>query len=266
MSSLKILTMRDAESTYNSMQVDYAMSQGKDKNFEEEDNRWLNYTHITDAILSPTGVEQCEAAKKVIQQTYPNLKYIFVSPLRRATETGVKSLKDYQGNNGELEWRALPWFREVMLSQCDLGFFSLDYLKDNYFIDSSMLNENRLWFLEYYATELDTENKAQEMKDAYGKDPQVATLIEELKSHYPNMESGRQIHFRVNKTLEYLQEFIKQKAAEGNPVKDEEILLVGHSTVLRYLHGVFDLDGNIIPGKDLYIQNAEIRPYQLNLK
>ena len=254
--------MRHAESTYNRYQLDVAASLGKDPSYEEEANRWINDPKIVDALLSGVGEQQCEEAQKKIRESYPNIKYVFVSPMRRASLTAILSLKDYPG---QLEWRALPWFREIMLSQCDIGYYCLDMLKEYPFIDISSLKDNRLWFMDYYDNTHDPQDHCSKVKQLYAEKPCLETLIAYFKENFPNMESASQMYYRVDRTLADLKQFISDKAAAGTPVKDDEILLVSHSRIIRYLHGAFDLEGNLIPEKDAYFKNAEIRPFDIKI-
>ena len=260
--STQILVMRHAESTYNRMQLDHAASIGEDDKFEEPENRWKNDPNVVDALLSELGKKQCEEARKVIAESYKGIKYVFVSPMRRASLTAILSLENYPTS---LEWHAMPWFREILLSQCDIGYYCLDMLKKDYpFIDVSELKDNPIWFMDHYITELDPVGHAEKLKALHSEKPDSQTVIDYFRQHFPNLENARQMYKRIDKVKEHLREFIRKKKEEGVEVKDDEILIVGHSRIIRFLYGAFTLEGEVIEGKDAYFKNAEIRPFSLD--
>ena len=84
--------------------------------------------------------------------------------MRRAVETAVLLLEGYSNS---LEWKILPWFREILLSQCDFGYYTHDYLKEHPYIDASELGDDRLWQLNYYI-ETDRQH-ASKLREAYQK-------------------------------------------------------------------------------------------------
>ncbi len=95
---VKILLMRHAESHYNALQSKWAKDHNEDPHFEHIPNRWIVNDQIIDAVLSPLGVDQAKKSTEVLNK-YPNIKTVWVSPLRRAFDTMKFAFQDYQGNH-----------------------------------------------------------------------------------------------------------------------------------------------------------------------
>lgn len=257
---LKVVVMRHAESVYNKTQAEYAEHNGLHPKYEDLECRFLTIPGIVDAILTEKGIHQCQEASAHIVTKHPNLKYVAVSPMRRTLMTAENSLKNYPG---KLEWTLLPWIREILMSQCDLGIHCLEHLKSMPYIDPSPLNNDPLWFLTYYVE--DERKLAQEMREAYKNNPTELSLINVLKKYFPEFESPKQMYARIEKVKEWVRNFVAEKERNGIEVKDEELIIVAHSRILRYLFGVFTLDGEVIPEREVFFKNAETAVHEFDV-
>lgn len=247
------MLMRHAESVYNRFQSDFAAKHGTHNKFEMFENRWIINDKIIDALLSPTGVTQCEEAAKVIPDQHQSVKYVISSPMRRALLTGLISFKGYPR---PLQYSIEPWAREILLSQCDIGYYALELLKEHPEIDASRLKNDRLWFLDYYVDDPEKQN-AVRLREAFAKEPKIETIVNFFRESFPNLETNSQMHARTQKLKESLAKFIADKKAAGMNVGDGEIVLVAHSKILRYFIGGFDEQGNQVHGKE-ELKNTQI--------
>src|SRR3990167_10284738 len=251
--SVKILLMRHAESVYNRFQSDFAKEHGTHPKFEMFENRWVINEQIIDALLSPTGVTQCLDAGKQIPEKHPSVKYVISSPMRRALLTGLHSFKEYPT---PIEYTIEPWAREILLSQCDIGYHAIDLLKQHPEIDSSVLKNDRLWFLDYYVDNPE-QNYAPRLREAYAKAPKIETVVNFFRENFTHLESYSQMHARTHRLKQSLAKFIANKQAAGVTVGDGEIVLVAHSKILRYFIGGFDEHGEQVHGKE-ELKNTQI--------
>lgn len=259
-STVKILLMRHAESNANLLQYDFVKNNGYHPKFENVDYRWLNDASLVDAPLSPTGIDQCRVANDAISHRHAGIRHVFVSPLRRAVQTAVMAM---QGYAGQLEWRVMPWFREIMLSQADLPLYTFELLRQHSFIDCAELKGDPLWFLDYYIERHENADFAVRARNAYNEKPEIQTLIDMIKNEFPNVETPKQMIARAEKVREVVREFLRQKKEAGTPVADGELMLVGHSRMLKFFHGVFSESGEIDASKDLNYINGEIKEYEM---
>ena len=259
---LEILVMRHAQSEYNKMQADHAKEHNLPPGHELTELRWIDRTDLIDAVLSAGGHEQCVAAAATIREQFKHIKYVFVSPMRRTVQTAVISLKDYPGI---VSWKVLPWLREILHGQNDLGLHSCEHLKNYPFIDAAELQDNPLWFLDYYDESRDVSGHAKKMKDLYLSSPSAKTLIEYLKGQFPNIESHGQMEHRVTKIKETVRSFVEPQRSQGVEVRDGEIILIAHSRLIRHMYGCFDENGQVVPARDLKFKNSEVRPFDLDL-
>ena len=67
--------------------------------------------------------------------------------MRRAVQTANIALATYPNS---LRWHLMPELREALNSQSDVGYYSLEYLQQFKHIDSSVLADDRLWFMRAY--------------------------------------------------------------------------------------------------------------------
>src|SRR3990167_3201157 len=231
--SVKILLMRHAESMFNKMQSETSQLQGVNRHNIISENRWIINDQLVDSLLSPEGVVECQDAQKVIPSKFPAVKYVIASPVRRALLTALLSFKDYPTN---LEYSIEPWAREILNSQCDIACYSPKMLKEYPHIDSSVLKDDPLWFLDYYVDNPE-QNYAPRLREAYAKAPNVETIVEFFKQNFPKLESHIQMKARDAKLKASLAKFIQLKQSQGIQIGDGEIVLVSHSRTLSQFIG-----------------------------
>ena len=250
--------MRHAQAKSNVEQHKLGAQNGLHDQYVDYNSRWTNSSDLVDATLSDLGESQCLAAGQQLKAHRPGIKLVLVSPLRRAVQTAVLSLADYPG---PLQWKAFPWFREILLSQCDLGLYSVDHLKNYPFIDSSSLKDDKLWFLDHYI-DLDGQNSfVKDARKAYESNPCDQSIIDTMVKCFPDVETPAQMIARVKKFREELAAFLEEKASQGQPVKDGELLLVGHSRMLKFIFGVFTETGEINLDKEVHFANTDIKAF-----
>lgn len=260
---VKILLMRHSESIYNAQQSQYVIDNNlDDPHYELASNRWIINEQIIDAGLSPKGEQQSYSATEVLNN-YKDIKYVWVSPLRRAFYTMTKTLENYKYKENIQKYIVNPYIKEVAWSNCDMGLFTHKLREENPSFDWTCIDkfeDPRIWFLEIIDEAGSPENQELKHKliEAWKKDPQVKTLLDILESVFPlRAEGEKSIEARVNKAKEQLNEFIKE-----NNVQDNELLVVSHSQVLkRWTTTKVDEDGN--PSEFYWFNNAEIKEFEL---
>lgn len=252
--------MRHAESEFNKMQQEWAEKHSLPKSHLCRELRFLNDPHVVDALLTSSGIDQCREASREIAEKYPNIKYVLLSPMRRTVATAVESLRDV--HNG-LEWKIVPWLREILNSNCDIGYHTIEYLEQHPHIDASELENDKLWFLNFYHECPETRHSTK-LRELHGEDPRVETILEYMDQSFGTMEKPFQLLFRAEKAREVIRQFIQDKESQGIAVNDDEILVVSHSKILKAFYGTFDAEGNVQPGYEHFeFKNAEIKPYDI---
>ena len=210
---VKVLLMRHSESVYNAIQTQYQVENNiDDEKYEHTPYRWIINDRIIDALLSPKGEQQSYNATEVLNN-YPNIKYVWVSPLRRAFFTATKALENYKFKENIQKYIVNPNIKEVAWSNCDMGVCTKELIKEYPEFDWSCMNQFEnpiIWFLEVINEAGDPENLELKHKliAAWKKDPQVKTLLDILEPEFPlRAEGEKSIQARVMLAKEQVKEF-----------------------------------------------------------
>jgi broad specificity phosphatase PhoE len=256
--SVQILLMRHGQSTLNKLQTAHAASNGLHSKYASYANRWLTSPDLINATLTAEGERDCEGRGQALQ----GVRHVLVSPLRRAVQTAVMAMADRRDGE-QVSWRVFPWGREVMMCNCDIGLGSEEFLEGYPYIDAAEIKGDPLWFMNYYYERDENTNLKEKVRVAYEADPRATTILSIMKDEFPYFEGPKQLNKRAQKLKDEFKKFINEKEKSGTPVKDGEILFVGHSRMLRHLLGVFTDSGEIISENEVYFENADIKPYQI---
>ena len=256
---VKVLLMRHAESIYNKVQSDYNTFHNiTDPKFEYLPNRYIVNNQIIDSDLSELGAFQSKAVQSTLNSKYPNIKYVWVSPLRRAFNTYKIAFENYI--NPDHRVIVNPYIREVIWSNSDCAMYTEELQKENPKINFSFMEnfeDPKIWWLHTINEQGDTGLK-QEMINAWKADPKIESVLKVLEKVYPvKGESVESVTARVDSEKEKLKEFIRR-----NGVKDEELIVICHSSFLKRWTTT-EVDENNEPVKFKWFQNAEIAPFNL---
>lgn len=255
---VRILVLRHAESRANEASKSLQQLHGKSDILKKAK---FSTPELVDALLSEVGEAQCREAAKKLGSKFPHLKYVLLSPMRRAVQTAMLVTEGYPN---KLEFHALPHLREVLSNQADVGYHSLEFLQQHPFVDTSMMKADRLWFLDCYE-DCPERKLGQLMRDHHDENPASDTLVQIMAKHHPHIEKPPQVTARVKKAKDMIRDFILAKEKEGQVIEDDQILLVSHSRTLRYFCGVYDEEGEAFPESNINFPNAKIRYHYLSV-
>ena len=232
--SVRIIVVRHGQSEHNAQQSKLR-EQGMDwENIRQIMLKETDSQSLVDATLTPQGIEQAKEASKEMSEKYANIKYVFVSPIRRAVDTAMILTSNYPTKDS-LEWRLAPWAREVMSYVSDLAVYSYEHLAKYPFIDRSALSANpRFWFLTYMVEDPHTGMKAA-LQKAAEKPNDLKHLARTLATK--GVESNFQVQVRAQQVRQQIADFVEEKQKQGVKVLDDEILLVSHRWFLLVLTG-----------------------------
>lgn len=223
-------------------------------------HRYNDNDTLLDSFLSPTGILQAKQAGRLIEQKYPNIKYVYTSPLNRAVQTGLLST---QGLRSKPDYFVNPWLREGISSTTGLGWSCLKYLKKHPFIHGvDRIRDSRLWFLDYWDSVHDTANYKAQLLECCQAQPTSKNILSFLQEHHiQKLESPLQVQTRAIRGLEEISEFIMKKfEIEGIEVQDHQVLVIGHRRIFKPLLQIPE------GGENEYdLNNGELVEYELRL-
>jgi len=254
---IKLLILRHAQSESNEK-----VTQLESTSASVEDLTKLKFSNLAfvDAVLSQNGQHQCSKFSEKLISKHPKLKYVLISPMRRTVQTALKITKGYPT---PLEYVVIPHLREVLSQQADIGYYSVDFLKDYAFIDTSLLPKHNLWFLDCYEDILE-DHYGKRIREQYEKKAEPETIMSFMSLHYPNIERPAQTILRVKKAKELIRDFIRKKEEKGVHVEDDQILIISHSRTLRFFCGVYDNEGQAIEGANIGFPHCKLRSHYLS--
>lgn len=233
------------------------------KDFLQNDN-----PEVVNAILTEEGINQCKkTASTTLKDTYQNIRYAMVSPMRRAIQTFENSFENYP-NEKNLKVDLNEHLRETIGAPSDVCCWTEDEFAT---IDRDRFNWDFLaakplpnfWFFE----SLDEVNK----KTAYdlfkGKEDlsveaKKNILLQDMCSEENFLfkwESENSKIIRVQKAKEILCNKIK---AEN--IQDYEMVIVTHYDTLR-MFTAKNFDKDLKPVDYMIFDNAEIKEFDLQI-
>ena len=221
---------------------------------------------LVDATLTPQGIEQAKEVGENLSIKYPNIKYVFLSPMRRAVDTAVEVMKWYKGNNTP-RFYLNPWLWEHPRALSDIPLHSYEHLGKYPFIDRSILAKNKkYWFVDYFFEDPSTSTKSLLLK-ATTSDSPLSDIADLLKKFGGTLEKPSQLIHRIEAALELVRTFVNDQAMKGVKVNDYEILLVGHGFYLDQMFGYEDISPNDTYTGQYFddFNNGESKPFDLPL-
>ena len=262
---LEILVMRHGKSMYNKISMDYNLAHGLPITNEDLSVRTSQDPRAMDPVLSEEGVLQCQRQSEGMEKNHGNIKYVMMSPYRRAVMTAMISTESIREKN-QIEYSIVPWFREIFSTVGELGVHSQEYLEENYpSVDVSALHDNPMWMFDYWDSSHDKELFRERLLARHNLRKSVFDMIPLIGKGDIGMENQKMMSYRSEKTREHIRKFIRDKREkEGVEVRDGEILLVGHKFSVAYMLGS-DFNRGRFGFDSLDIKNAEIYPYRLLL-
>ncbi len=257
--TIRLLVIRHAESIAN-LGKKNLLTHGPLEGKALEDFRFTESN--IDPLLTALGEQQCKQInEKKFHGKHMKVKYVFLSPMRRTVQTGTKILDGYPT---PLQYFALPEIVECLTGLSDVGYLSRDFIKNYPFIDTSRVAmDDPLWFLQVYE-DIFPEKYGEKLRRGYDKHHSIESIAKVMKKAHPNFERPKQVYTRVQKGKAVIRDFIRKKAEEGDPVHDDEILVVSHSKTLKYFCEVYDENGEPVEGEDVYFENAKLRKHHMS--
>src|SRR3990167_7553189 len=264
--SVRIIVVRHGQSEAN-LREDKLREQGMDwENIRQIMLKETDSQSLVDATLTPQGIEQAKQAGTRLSKEYPNIKYVFFSPLRRTVDTGLNILSTYEGEV-KPSIQLAPWAREALGTIGEIAVYSYEHLAKYPFIDRSALSANpRFWFLDYMVENPRTQLKAELLFACQQPDFLQSIADITIKCVSTGVEKPSQAKKRIDKLKEQLKNFISDKEKAGIKVQDDEILVVSHGHLLAYMLGLVEvLPSDIFVLESKAWQNTQIHPYDLEM-
>jgi len=213
-----------------------------------------------DCSITETGKSQSELT--AVKCSELNIKYVFVSPLRRTLQTCMVVFKNHK--NSPKIW-AHPLLREWQRSCGDIGS-SVDVLEKEFpEVDFTMVKvyeKPHLWFLyqmrdvEFIKSVLEQVQENVTVVEEEGPYAKLL-LLQRMKELYPTcLEDGTDVVKRAKQALEDIVERMKELGDDG------EVCVVGHClTLLAITSKKFDEEMGFVDG--VRLNNAELFYYKL---
>jgi len=213
-----------------------------------------------DCSLSTEGIKQAKKAASTLSDA--NIRYVFVSPLKRTLLTAQIMFENHKNRPHVI---VLPVIREIFASSCDIPG-DLEPLKQEFpDFDFSLMDDFRnqdYWFFDTMVNQNARNDLLNEIQETFPCEEQRlknyrAYLAHRMGECFPNLnESGFDVIERTLMAKKMLKEKVKD-LEEG-----ERIAVVSHSSFLRrFTAKNFDHTGNSTDGRQL--ENAEVMEYTL---
>jgi hypothetical protein len=169
-------------------------------------------------------------------------------------------------NSDDISWKAVPWMRETIKSNCDLACFTQKIKEEFPDLDVSDC-EDPIWFLRdvFVPAESGVDHQAK-MIAAWEEKPDVQSLIDYMQSISPErIESPWQAYQRAQRAKQEVAKEIKKFVEENGAQSEIQILLVAHSNFLRnFTASGFNQENQTLVDP-IRFQNAEINEFEFNL-
>ena len=266
--TVRIITLRHAETVHNAASLKLREKGMTWQSIRNELVKETEAQRLVDAELNAQGIEQAKATGVSFAKLYPNLKYIFTSPLRRTVTTSVNIAESFFSITKHRPDIILsPWAMKIFSELQDLAIYSYEHLAKYPFIDRSALSANpRFWFLDYMFENPVTNIKKELVFACQQPDflQRIADIT--IKCVSTGVEKPSQAKKRIDKLKEQLKNFISDKEKAGIKVQDDEILVVSHGHLLAYMLGLVEvLPSDIFVLESKAWQNTQIHPYDLEM-
>ncbi|KAL4499303.1 hypothetical protein ABPG72_006889 [Tetrahymena utriculariae] len=258
----KILLIRHAESMFNLSQrvacnTDQEVPGAQEclvTKFNEE---------LIDCGITPQGYQQCQQAREICQKE--DVAVVFVSPLRRALETCEQIFKGHPSNPKIIPH---PLFREMVLSNCDIGAKVLESKEIYKNDDFSFLEQYKypnLWSIYELLDKEKSSQIIQQIEEKCGHDEKEVIrvghlkLLEFMKDIYPQaVETEQQQLERIVKQKEFL-----IKTAKEIP-QGKKIAVISHSRTLYSFTAQFCHE-TLTESNGKWFHNGEVHEYEIQL-
>ncbi|MDR3547110.1 MAG: phosphoglycerate mutase family protein [Candidatus Pacebacteria bacterium] len=196
---------------------------------------------LIDPPLAEIGIAQAKAGQKHVNGM--NVKYVFVSPLRRALETSMHLFSAHP-HRDSIKFVVVPMIRETISSMNDVPCWSFrDTRKDfeklpDLHYDFSMFDgipDPDLYFL--YTLDKEMRDKVLARVSAEGLQNHIQIVLETMLEkkrvggkHHNKLETYTNARLRGMVFADWLRRFISVKG-----VKPEEVVVVAHSSFLCHM-------------------------------
>jgi len=262
---VRVLLIRHGEAFNNIVEHSYMVKKNS-TSFDLEGtyrykrrNNELIFSGLTDR-----GDQQAIEAGKFLREAYPNVKYVFISPMLRTVETALLIMR---GSPREVQYFLLPWLKERIGLQADIGYNSYEAINSFPIIDAHIIKDKPFWFLDYWDEQHDEEGLGQQMRALVAETPSIDALLDFLvlkKKRFA--ETLQQVAYRKDKALQHVRDFIRKQETAGVAVRDDEILLVSHYSILMAIIVGGESKGKVLTERDMKtIPNCKIIPFDLDL-
>ena len=256
--SIKVLVLRHFETLKNQEMEDKKLLES----YQTPEERYVSKQEYLDSFLTPTGKKKAIAFEKHLAEHYPNIKYVFLSPLNRAVQSAVLVTN---GRRADIEYHVVPWLREEVSDCASLGWTAVQNLRRYPFIQGSeRLSSSGVWFLDYWDYKNDKRDLGRKLEQGYAQNSSLSYILDFAVKHQLS-ESKAQVRARIKKAIKEVQLFIRNKQAQQIEVRDFEVLIVSHSRFLKAMGSKKSFGALHFPQPNSKMQNGELRTIELDV-
>ena len=247
--NVKVVLLRHAQTPFNSLhdrlfsdlmkkkisKMNFAINFGKVKKDES--------AGLVNSTLTEKGIQVVRDAAPKFREQFPNIKYVFCSPMRRTIMTLENIMDGYPGwAENKIKVELMPELREVIMSSSDVGCY-IDHeefrgIQNKKRFDWSFMKnaeDPHFWFLDSMSQER-KKNSLKAMEGCVSVHDKRTALLNELSKvkYLPyDYETGESNYLRIKvAAMEKLRQAIKK-----HQLKDNEVLIVGHAITFAYFWG-----------------------------
>lgn len=257
---IKVLVLRHFQTLKNE-EMEVNKSLGTKQFYDRLENRYMPKQEYLDSFLTSTGTKNAIVFEKWLAEHYPNIKYVFLSPLNRAVQTAVLVTNR---RREDIEYHVVPWLREEVSDSASMGWTALQNLRRYPFIQGSeRLSSSGVWFLDYWDYKHDDRNLGRRLARGYAQNSTLSYVLDFAVKNRLS-ENNKQVRARIKKAIKEIQQFIRNKAAQNIEVHDNEVLIVSHSRLLKSMGSKKSFGAVHFPRPNTKMENGELRIIDLD--
>ncbi|CDW74856.1 UNKNOWN [Stylonychia lemnae] len=282
----KFIIIRHANSTFN---FKWEKTTEDIQHGIETEDKYVSIiqdTTLLDCPLSDLGIQQCKDSAR-LAHTLPDVKTVFISPLRRALQTAYLLFKEHP-QFSKIHFVVHPLLRENTHTVCDIPE-SLESVKAEYLtkipnLDFSLIGESlsddqkKIWYFYDYQEPVRSYLLSRYEQEQETKDEKQIMLEEIIKTYPDRLEDVFNTYLRREKFKQFLIEYQRSKGKHSG-----QVCIVGHSQFFSHLTATqwpkkpiedseeVEFDQSKHPTKFKWLQNykgvqKQTRTFKLDLK
>lgn len=253
----KIILMRHAESHFNYEinKIEKLHTSMIDSEYKKRKADIRFSSKFLDCEITENGKTQCQTASKQLEEV--DIKYVIVSPMRRALQTCENTLSANSSSKPEVI--VYPFIFEKMEDSCDImkdlrnkmkefshynwKYFETANIKENYqldYCDVWPLNFEYNSYLNNYNESNEPMNKNNDCNTDIDQEKNVDIVLKamrKLEEEDKYIESSFNTMERLSSFKSFINSFLTEK--EKELYDNKKVLVIGHSVLFKHLTAKF---------------------------